>query len=200
MKKINLLNLNLLLLATALLPACNGKTGTEMNDFKQVSIEQVNVSASKLIGKDWMLITAGRDTTSFNTMTASWGALGHLWERNVAFMFVRPQRYTKEFADANETFTLSFFDDRYRDALNYCGTKSGRDHPRKAQDAGLTPIATPIGSVAFREAILIIECRKLYAAPFDPAAFTVPDVAKKIYPNNDFHTMYVGEIVNVYEK
>jgi flavin reductase (DIM6/NTAB) family NADH-FMN oxidoreductase RutF len=171
-----------------------------MKGFNPVAIEQINVSAPKLIGEDWMLITAGRDTTSFNTMTASWGALGHLWEENVALIVIRPQRYTKEFVDANETYTLSFFDERYRDTLNICGTKSGRTHPRKAQDAGLTPIVTPVGSVAFQEANMIVECRKLYASPFDPASFTDPSIANKIYPNNDFHVMYVGEIVNVYRK
>jgi flavin reductase (DIM6/NTAB) family NADH-FMN oxidoreductase RutF len=171
-----------------------------MKDFKQVTIEQINVSAPKLIGKDWMLITAGRDTISFNTMTASWGALGYLWEKNVAFTFIRPQRYTKEFVDANEIYTLSFFDGHYRDALNICGTKSGKTHRRKAQEAGLTPTITPSGSVAFQEADMILECRKLYAAPFDSAAFINPVIVEKLYPKNDFHIMYVSEIVNVYKK
>jgi flavin reductase (DIM6/NTAB) family NADH-FMN oxidoreductase RutF len=180
--------------------ACNNKTKTEMKDFKQVSIEQINVSAPKLIGKDWMLITAGRDTTSFNTMTASWGTLGHLWERNVAVIFIRPQRYTKEFVDANEIYTLSFFDESYREALKICGTKSGRTRPRKAQEAGLTPMVTTLGSVAFQEAVMILECRKLYASPLDSAAFMNPAFAEKFYPHNDFHVMYVGEIVNAYRK
>jgi flavin reductase (DIM6/NTAB) family NADH-FMN oxidoreductase RutF len=146
-----------------------------------------------------MLITAGRDTTAFNTMTASWGQLGHLWGKNVATMYVRPQRYTKEFVDANETFTLSFFDERYRDALNICGTKSGRN-TNKVQEAGLTPIATPVGSVAFGEANMILECRKLYATPIDSVAFIDASIVSKIYPHKDFHVMYVGEIVNVYRK
>jgi flavin reductase (DIM6/NTAB) family NADH-FMN oxidoreductase RutF len=183
-----------------LLVACNNKTEIEMKDFKQIPIERINVSAPKLIGKDWMLITAGRDTTSFNTMTASWGTLGYLWEKNVAVMFIRPQRYTKKFVDANETYTLSFFDEHYRDALNICGTKSGRMHPRKAQEAGLTPMVTPLGSVAFQEATMILECRKLYSSPLDSAAFINPAIAEKFYPNNDFHVMYIGEIVNVYRK
>ncbi|MDR1594605.1 MAG: flavin reductase [Prevotellaceae bacterium] len=171
-----------------------------MKDFKQVSIEQINVSASKLIGKDWMLITAGRDTASFNTMTASWGTLGYLWEKNVAVMFIRPQRYTKEFVDANEIYTLSFFDERYRNALKICGTKSGKKRPRKAQEAGLTPMVTTLGSVAFQEATMILECRKLYASPLDSDAFINHAFAEKFYPDNDFHVMYVGEIVNVYRK
>ena len=177
--------------------ACGNKNS--MDAFKQVSIERINISAPKLIGKDWMLITAGRDTSAFNTMTASWGTLGFLWEKNVAIVFIRPQRYTKEFVDANEILTLSFYDERYRDALKICGTKSGRN-TNKVQEAGLTPISTPAGSVAFAEANMILECRKLYAAPFDSAAFIDTTIVGKMYPNQDFHTVYVGEIINAYIK
>ncbi|MDR1225770.1 MAG: flavin reductase [Prevotellaceae bacterium] len=181
------------------LAACSNQQKKGMEAFKPTTIEQVNVSAPKLIGRDWMLITAGKDTGSFNTMTASWGSLGHMWNKNVAFMVIRPQRYTKEFVDANQVYTLSFFSEQYRDALNICGTKSGRT-TNKVKEAGLTPIATPAGSVAFQEADMILECRKLYAAPFVPEAFIDTGIVSRNYPSADFHTMYVGEIIGVYRK
>jgi flavin reductase (DIM6/NTAB) family NADH-FMN oxidoreductase RutF len=179
---------------------CGDKpTASDMKSFAQISVEDVNISAPKLIGQDWMLITAGRDTTDFNTMTASWGTLGHLWGRNVAFVFIRPQRYTKEFVDANAVFTLSFFDEQYRKALQICGTKSGRN-TNKVQEAGITPIATPAGSVAFGEAKMVLECRKLYSMPIDSASFIDKSLIGEHYPDKDFHIMYVGEIVNAYKK
>jgi flavin reductase (DIM6/NTAB) family NADH-FMN oxidoreductase RutF len=188
-------------LAIVGLVACssnNAKKGDFMKNFKSTSIDKVNISASKLIGKDWMLITAG-GKDSFNTMTASWGMLGHLWNKDVAVMFIRPQRYTRGFADSNDTFTLSFFTEDYRKALQICGTKSGRDTD-KVKEAGLTPIATPDGNMTFEEARIVLECRKLYVQDLDPKAFLDTSIIGATYQASDFHAMYIGEILNVYVK
>ncbi|MDR3329218.1 MAG: flavin reductase [Prevotellaceae bacterium] len=188
------------IIALAALAGCGGAKNeqTAMKNYRVTPIEQVQNSAPRLIGQGWMLITAG-NLSSYNTMTASWGQLGHLWNKNVATMYIRPQRYTKEFVDREGTFTLSFFKENYRNALNICGTKSGRDGD-KVKEAGLTPIATPAGSVGFEEAYMIIECRKLYADPLKAEAFVDSSIPAKIYPEQDFHTFYVGEILNVYVK
>ncbi len=166
--------------------------------FKEVKIGEVNESAPKLIGKDWMLITAGNDS-SFNTMTASWGGLGHLWNKNVAFTFIRPQRYTFEFTEREEYFTLSFFSEEYRKALNICGSKSGRN-TNKVAEAGLTPYALPDGSMTFEQASMVLVCKKLYADFLNPQAFIDTAIVGKVYAAKDFHKMYVGEIVKVYRK
>ena len=116
----------------------------------------------QLIGTEWMLITSG-DSSNFNTMTASWGGLGWLWNRPVAFLFVRPERYTHEFIERNERLTLSFFPDSQRKALQVCGSKSGRDC-NKVKEAGLTPVSLESGTVSFAEACLTLDCRKLFTA------------------------------------
>jgi len=188
-----------IVIAGFLITACTKKQEKEMKEFQKVSIEDINVSAAKLIGKDWMLITAGKDTASFNTMTASGGCLGYLWEKPVAIVYIRPQRYTKEFVDKNDIFTLSFFDTTYRNALTICGTKSGRDTDKVAE-AGITPYNTPAGSVAFEQANMVMECKKLYAMPFNPEFFIDTHIISHIYPDNDFHTIYIAEIINVYRK
>jgi flavin reductase (DIM6/NTAB) family NADH-FMN oxidoreductase RutF len=146
-----------------------------------------------LIGEDWMLITAG-EPSSFNTMTASWGALGVLWGKKVAFCFVRPVRHTYQFMERVETFTLTFFAEQYRPALELCGTKSGRDCDKVAE-AGLTPLPSPTGSVYFAEASLVLECRKLYAQDIDPAKFIDQTIDGDVYPAKDYHRMYVGEVI-----
>ena len=166
--------------------------------FKEANIEEVRESAPKIIGKDWMLITAGNDS-SFNTMTASWGGLGQLWNKNVAFIFVRPQRYTFEFTEREGYFTLSFFAEEYRQALTICGTKSGRDG-NKVAEAGLTPYALPDSNMTFEQARMVIVCKKLYADFLNPKAFVDGSLVSEIYPTSDFHKMYVGEIVQVYRK
>lgn len=163
--------------------------------FQNIKPEQITDNTFKLIGNDWMLITAGT-REKFNTMTASWGGLGILWGKKVAFCFIRPQRYTYEFIENSSTFTLSFFTNEYREALNLCGKKSGREID-KAAEAGITPIELDNGGISFEEARLVLECRKLYYQDINPENFVDPDLDKN-YSNKDYHRMYVGEIVNCY--
>lgn len=160
-------------------------------EFRTVSPEELTDNVFRLVGKDWMLVTAGT-LDRYNTMTASWGGLGILWGKNIAICFVRPTRYTYEFLEASPGFTLSFFTEEYRDALEICGASSGRDTD-KAAAAGLTPAGDTPGLVSFREARLVLECRKLYYQDLNPEHFLDPSI-HQMY-QNDYHRMYVGEII-----
>jgi flavin reductase (DIM6/NTAB) family NADH-FMN oxidoreductase RutF len=159
----------------------------------EIRPEEIADNPFKLIGRDWMLIAAG-SLASFNMMTASWGALGELWGQRVAFCFVRPHRYTFQFMERATHYTLNFFDETYRTALDYCGSHSGRD-VNKAQATGLTPVAGTGGAVYFAQARLVLECRKLYAQDLAPDCFVDPTIGPRNYPQRDYHRMYVGEIV-----
>lgn len=163
--------------------------------FKEIEVGSLSFNPFKRIGKDWCLITAG-DQKSFNTMTASWGGVGVLWNKDVATCYIRPQRYTKEFIDSCDYFTLSFFPDGYKDALTLCGKVSGRDVDKPLK-TGLKPVFSD-NTVFFEQANLVIVCRKLYAQQMTETSFIDKDVFIKNYPNMDLHTMYVGEIVKVY--
>lgn len=166
--------------------------------MRKIEPKLIEENAIELIESQWMLVTAGT-MESFNMMTANWGALGELWFKDVAFVFIRPQRYTFEFTEESDYLTLSFFDESHREALNICGRESGRDIDKVAK-TGLTPYQTECGSVAFREAKLVLECRKLYADRLNPDAFVVPELAEKCYKNGDYHQLYVCEIVNAWIK
>ena len=76
-------------------------------EFKEIPVSEMEFNPFDKISKQWMLVTAG-DKDSSNTMTASWGGVGIMWGKPVATVYIRPQRYTKEFIDKNEYFTLSF--------------------------------------------------------------------------------------------
>ena len=165
--------------------------------FKEVDVKDLDFNPFKKIGDEWMLITAG-DEKKFNTMTASWGGAGVLWGKNVATCYIRPQRYTKEFVDANDTFTLSFFPAEYKKALSLCGSVSGRDCDKVAQ-AGLTPYFLE-GTASFVEASLIFICRKVYEDAMPPENFIAKENDEKWYPQKDYHTMYIGEIVKAFVK
>lgn len=168
-----------------------------MTQLIPISIESLEMNPFMRIGKDWMLITAG-SLTHFNTMTASWGGMGVLWNRPVCTIYIRPQRFTFQFAQSNSLFTLSFFPSKYKPALTICGTKSGKDC-NKIAEAGLTAIETPVGAVTFAEAELMFVCKKLYADDLKQTAFCEP-VFDEIYPERDFHRFFIGEVLAVYRK
>lgn len=125
--------------------------------FKEISIDTLKINPFHKISKEWMLITAGDEKKS-NTMTASWGGVGIMWGKNVATAYIRPQRYTKEFVDNSEYFTLSFLPEEKREALNVCGRVSGRDVEDKWAEAGLHPYYVD-GTTAVEEADLVFVCR-----------------------------------------
>lgn len=160
--------------------------------FEEISPELFKENPFKLIGDDWMLITAGT-MKSVNTMTASWGGLGILWNKNIAICFVRPTRHTFKFIEESDCFTLSFFEEKYRNILDYCGTTSGRE-VNKIAEAGLTPKEGTLNNIYFEEARLVIECRKIYYQDLNPENFLAPSIEKN-YPLKDYHRMYVGEIL-----
>ncbi len=149
----------------------------------------------RLIADDWMLITAG-PPDAFNTMTASWGGVGHIWGKDVCWCVIRPGRYTFQFMERNDAFTLSFFPEEFRPALSLLGSKSGRDSDKVAE-SGLTPVdGPPAGTTTFAEARLVIACRKVYWQDLDPTHFLDPSIADN-YPRKDYHRMYFGEIVDI---
>ena len=164
--------------------------------MKEINVRDIKENPVSLINDGWGLLTAG-DENGWNTMTVSWGAIGELWNKDVAIAFVRPQRYTKEFIDESDYFTLCFFDEEYRKALQLCGTKSGRDID-KAQATGLTPLFR-CGTTAFEQAKLILVCRKIACQDINPQGFIDKSIENN-YRNGDYHTTYVGEIVKVLEK
>lgn len=162
--------------------------------FKPIDYHTLNFDPFHKIGKDWLLISARKDGIT-NTMTASWGALGHLWNKDIAIVFIRPQRYTREFVDTSDSFTLSFFDG-YHKELSYLGTKSGKDE-NKIENVHfhLTDID---GQPAFEEAKEVWILKKLYVSKFEKDSFIFPDIYEKNYPNDDLHYIYIGEITGVY--
>lgn len=168
--------------------------------MKKINIEELNINAYKAIAKDWMLVSAGTNKDNYNTMTASWGQIGSLWGHGggkpVATCYIRPQRYTKIFVDENEYFSLSFFDEEYKKDLGYLGSVSGKDED-KVSKTNLTPEFND-KAVYFKQAKLVLICRKLYKQDLKQECFIDTDVMNDSYPKRDFHTMYIGEIEEIY--
>lgn len=169
-------------------------------------MNKISVSALKdnffdVIGKEWMLVTAG-NKDSFNMMTASWGCIGWLWNKPVAVIFIRPERYTHEFIEKSEDVNLVFLgnSEEARKAYAFCGSKSGRDFD-KAKETGLTPVETESGCVTFGEARLTLECRKLYKGNIKSEEF-IDKSLEQWYggAKGGYHDVYVLEILGAFEK
>ncbi len=147
----------------------------------------------ELFDKGWALLTAG-DREGFNTMTISWGALGTLWGKPVATVYVKPIRYTHEWMEKNDFFTVSFYPETYRKALSLLGTLSGRDTDKVAL-AHMAPVFLENG-VTFEGAERTLICKKIYSQTLNMA--TMPeDAVKKYYQGEPAHTMYIGEVVRI---
>ena len=156
-----------------------------MHTFQPLPFDLVEFNPFTKIGKEWALVTAGNKEKA-NTMTVSWGGVGVLWGKNVAFIFVRDSRYTKEFIDANEFFSITFLSGQYRDALNYCGSHSG----------SLT-LATRHNIPYVDEGNFVLLCEKMSATRITEDSFLLPEIKEKWYKDGDMHTMYVAEIIDI---
>ena len=164
--------------------------------MREINIRDIKKSAVELISDNWGLVTAG-NAEKFNTMTVSWGGLGEIWGKDAVFIFIRPQRYTFEFIEKEDIFTLSFYGNEYKDALKICGSKSGRDIDKVAA-TGLTPVFAD-GGVTFEQAEYTLVCRKMASQFIDSKGFE-DEAIEKNYAAGDYHKVYIGEILKVYAK
>ena len=163
--------------------------------FKEINPKDIGGNFIQMISDEWMLISAG-DKNGYNMMTASWGFVGEMWNKDCVVAAIRPQRYTMKFVEESDLFTLSFYGDR-KDIHTVCGRQSGRDVDKTAL-TGLTPVFSD-GTVYFDEARLVLVCKKRYQNQLASDGFTLGD-CKDLYPADDRHNMIIGEIVKAYEK
>lgn len=165
--------------------------------FVTLKTEELSENFFDAIGNKWMLVTAG-DESKFNTMTASWGGIGVLWGKSVAFTFIRDSRYTMEFVDSEVYYTLSFFGDKMRKELAFCGANSGRDVD-KVKATGLVPVFDH-SAPYFEQAELVLVCKKLFKQQMTPEGFIDKSLISTYYSTGDWHELFVGEIVAALKK
>ena len=169
-----------------------------MHTLKRIELAEAGAIGGVIhrIDREWMLLTAGT-TERLNTMTASWGSIGVLWNRYMVNIFIRPERHTYGFVEEQDYFSASFFGPQYREALTLCGTKSGRDIDKVAA-CNFTVAPGKEGGVYFQEADLVLICKKRYRTELETSRMI--DMNPDLYygSHGGVHTMYMGEIVEVY--
>ncbi|MCD8178820.1 MAG: flavin reductase family protein [Tannerellaceae bacterium] len=168
--------------------------------MKKIDVREIKDNLVEIIGDEWMLVTAGTKE-KFNMMTANWGGMGYLWHKPVVFVFVRPERYTYEFTESQDLFTLSFLGEENKDIHKICGSKSGRNVD-KVKETGLVPLETENGSITFEQARITLECRKLYTEMIKKENFLDQESFQKWYSpaKGNPHKMYIAEVLNVWVK
>lgn len=168
--------------------------------MKTIAAQQITDNFIDIIGREWMLVTSGTPG-HFNTMTASWGGAGYLWNRPVATIFVRPERYTFGFIEDTGRFSLSFLGPEHKGVHKVAGSKSGRDTD-KITETGLHPVVTETGGIFYEETRLGLECKVLYADMIEASNFLDPALAGQWYgpAQGGFHKMYVAEITSAWQK
>ncbi|MDR0370500.1 MAG: flavin reductase [Prevotellaceae bacterium] len=167
-----------------------------MLQYRQITPSEIPFPIFELKNK-WMLITAGKDG-KVNTMTASWGGFGIMWNKEVAFVVIRPQRYTLEFVEQSDSISLSFFDRSFKKTLNYLGSVSGRDE-NKIEKSNLT-VSYKNGIPYFEEAETVIFAKKLFIQPMKEDGFIEKQVIKNWYPDKDYHHLYIIGISEIITK
>jgi len=166
--------------------------------FKEIDLKSLKINPFVMLGDEWALLSAGNEK-KHNTMTIAWGSMGIMWNKPIFITVVRPQRYTKEFVDNNDLFSISFYPEKYKKALEILGTKSGKDCD-KISESGLTPLFID-NTVAFEEATTVFICKKLHGGQqLNPADFVDKTLDQTNYPDKDYHYYYTGEIIKILQK
>lgn len=167
------------------------------NYFQKLELSDLECNPFSMIGKGWYLLTSGIPE-SYNTMTASWGAMGEMWGAPSFHCVVRTNRYTLEYLDRNELFSVSFFDPGYKPALQFCGSHTGKDCD-KAKETGLLPVPVE-GTTTFAQARHVLICRKRYTAMLQKSGFLEPETYAKWYSSDPMHREFVGEVLAYYRR
>lgn len=169
--------------------------------FTEIKANEITEDVFKLVGEDFTVITSGNES-DYNSMLAGWGGWGVLFNKPSTWCFLRANRYTLEYIKKEHTYTMAYFDEPYKDQIMIFGTQSGRDSD-KMKESALHPIATPSGSMAFKEAKLIIECKLTEITTVSPEDFFTVEgkefVSEAYREARDYHKIVFGEIVSVWQ-
>ncbi|MDO4566700.1 MAG: flavin reductase [Oscillospiraceae bacterium] len=165
--------------------------------FKELDIKEFSLKPFYAFDEGWALVSAG-EAESFNTMTVSWGGLGTLWSESVATVYIRPQRYTREFFERESRFSISLFEGGFHKELAYLGSHSGRDEDKLAKTPAITP-AFEYGVPLFPVATYNLVCEKLYTGDLHGENFNDLALRDKVYPESDYHRVFIGRVIRLLE-
>ena len=161
-----------------------------------MNLESFNFKPFYTLDKEWALLSVG-NKEKFNMMTVSWGGFGTIWGRPVVSVYVRKSRYTYEFMEENDYFTLSFYEEKYKKDLGILGSKSGRNINKKSL---VSLHEEEVGnSISFKEANLTLVCKKIYYDDLKKENMK-PEMQEQFYKKDEIHRMYIGEVIDIIDR
>ncbi len=168
-----------------------------MKNINYLSITEEVMQQIK--SKGAFLVAKSKDGEKINVMTIGWAAIGFMWKKPIMTVMVRKSRFTHNIIEKASSFTVSIPTDDLKEALNFCGTKSGRDFD-KFKECNLTivpaqKVDTPIINISGFH----YECKIVYKSEINPD-FLCKEYKEDVYADNNYHTFYFGEIVACYKK
>lgn len=167
-----------------------------MSTFTKIDASEFSTNPFESFGKGWALVSAEKEG-KVNAMTISWGTMGIMWHKPSVTIVLRPQRYTRGYVNEAERFSLSFFEkNKFRQELGYLGKVSGKDEPDKVAKSGL--VVEHFEEVPyFAEAKTVFILRKKYCQQMQPNSFYDEEISKEMYPERDYHYMYIAWIESI---
>jgi flavin reductase (DIM6/NTAB) family NADH-FMN oxidoreductase RutF len=168
--------------------------------FSPIEAKDIPGDVFTHVGTDYTVITAG-NPEHYNSMVASWGGWGILFNQPSTWCFLRSSRYTLELMRKEQTYTMTYFDEAYKEDIILFGMKSGRDTD-KMKESQLTSVQTPAGNMTYKEARLILECKLTEVTTVSPGDFYTEEGRQFITDahaeTNDYHKLVFGEITAVW--
>lgn len=149
------------------------------------------------LAKGGLLLASTKKSGESNVMTIGWGTVGTIWGKQVFIVMVRPSRYTYEFIEESDEFTVNVPTEAMRKWVAYCGTNSGRDVDKFAEGKMSISPGQKVKSITIDASPLVYECKVIHKNQVIPANLD-PDIDARSYPRGDYHTIYFGEILGVY--
>jgi len=166
--------------------------------YKEMDYKEVSRQIMEQLPKGAFLTV--KNGGKVNTMTIAWGTMGFIWNKPIFTVLVRYSRYTHELIHNADEFTVSFpLNGRLDDALNLCGTKSGRDIDKFAECALKTQRGRVVDTPVISGCDIHLECRIVYRQALAPENLD-DGIKNSCYPVGDYHVIYCGEIVAAYRK
>lgn len=169
----------------------------EKHKFQPMPIYEMDFNPFRQFKEDKCAIVTEVDGKA-NAMTASWGAMGEMWCKDVITIYIRESRFTRELLDKSETFSVNFFDMsnvENKMALQIFGSESGRDKD-KIKEMGFN-INHSLNTPFLDESNLVFLCSKLSRTEIKSGDFFNPRINDKFYEDGDYHIMYIAEIIRV---
>lgn len=166
-----------------------------------MNLKEFNLEPFYILDQEWALLTVG-NKEKWNAMTISWGGFGTIWNKPIVTVYVKPIRYTYEFMENNEYFTVSFYEEKYRKDLKIMGSKSGKEID-KSSCTKITPKFLENG-ITFKESKLTIVCKKIYFQDLDIKNIDKKNIGQgeidRFYKKEPMHRMYIGEVIDIIDQ